>query len=32
MQENSTRAKGDEALSHVLDDIPTPPAHGAGDN
>ncbi|MFJ6748366.1 MULTISPECIES: rodlin [unclassified Streptomyces] len=28
--ENSTQAKGDEALSHILDDIPVLSANGAG--
>ncbi|MFI9051753.1 rodlin [Streptomyces sp. NPDC053427] len=26
--ENSTRAKGDEALSHIVDDIPVPAGNG----
>ncbi|MZD06033.1 RdlA protein [Streptomyces sp. SID5785] len=30
--ENSTQAKGDEPLSHVLDDIPVLSGNGAGNN
>ncbi|MET8326511.1 rodlin [Streptomyces sp. NPDC005181] len=30
--ENSTQAKGDEALSHVLDDIPVLSGNGTGNN
>ncbi len=30
--ENSTQAKGDEALSHILDDIPILSGNGAGNN
>ncbi|MFE3516465.1 rodlin [Streptomyces sp. NPDC059166] len=30
--ENSTQAKGDEALSHILDDIPVLSGNGAGNN
>ncbi|NEB76096.1 RdlA protein [Streptomyces sp. SID14478] len=30
--ENSTQAKGDEPLSHVLDDIPVLSANGAGNH
>ncbi|MFC9242659.1 rodlin [Streptomyces sp. NPDC057136] len=30
--ENSTQAKGDEALSHILDDIPVLSGNGVGNN
>ncbi|MEV0010129.1 rodlin [Streptomyces sp. NPDC051784] len=30
--ENSTQAKGDEALSHILNDIPVLSGNGAGNN
>ncbi|MEK9519087.1 rodlin [Streptomyces sp. NPDC087908] len=30
--ENSTQAKGDEALSHILDDIPILSGNGVGNN
>ncbi|MGW2230041.1 rodlin [Streptomyces formicae] len=30
--ENSTQAKGDEPLSHILDDIPVLSGNGAGNN
>ncbi|MFE1954151.1 MULTISPECIES: rodlin [Streptomyces] len=30
--ENSTQAKGDEALSHILDDIPVLSGNGAGNH
>ncbi|MFE2654656.1 rodlin, partial [Streptomyces sp. NPDC059346] len=30
--ENSTQAKGDEALSHILEDIPILSGNGAGNN
>ncbi|MFD6423685.1 rodlin [Streptomyces sp. NPDC060198] len=30
--ENSTQAKGDEALSHILDDIPILSGNGTGNN
>jgi hypothetical protein len=30
--ENSTQAKGDDALSHILDDIPVLSGNGAGNN
>jgi hypothetical protein len=30
--ENSTQAKGDEALSHLLNDIPILSGNGAGNN
>ncbi|MFF1839496.1 rodlin [Streptomyces sp. NPDC058231] len=30
--ENSTQAKGDEALSHLVDDIPVLSGNGAGNN
>ncbi|SCE62742.1 hypothetical protein GA0115261_114594, partial [Streptomyces sp. OspMP-M43] len=29
---NSTQAKGDEALSHILEDIPILSGNGAGNN
>ncbi|MET8326509.1 rodlin [Streptomyces sp. NPDC005181] len=30
--ENSTQAKGDEALSHIVDDVPVLSGNGAGNN